>query len=58
MEAQQEDQSAPAGDPQPVRKPYQAPSLIAWGSLRDMTRAVGVQGASDGGTNKNKRATR
>jgi hypothetical protein len=31
------------------RKAYQAPILAHWGTLRDLTRAAGVSGASDGG---------
>ncbi len=58
MEAQQEDQPASAGETQPARKPYQAPALIPWGSLRDITRAVGGEGSRDGGNKQNKRGTR
>jgi len=46
-----------AAPPPPKRKPYTPPKLIPWGTLRDVTRSVGPQGASDGGT-KNKRGTR
>ena len=58
MEAEHQEQSASAGQAETVRKPYQAPAVVAWGSLRDITRAVGAQGASDGGTRANKRGTR
>lgn len=43
--------------PPPKRKPYTPPKLTPWGTLRDVTRSVGSQGASDGG-NKNRRGTR
>lgn len=58
MEAQHKDQPASGSDLPPVRKPYRAPTLVPWGSLRDMTKAAGAQGASDGGTKQNKRGTR
>jgi hypothetical protein len=31
------------------RKTYQTPVLAHWGSLRDLTRAAGISGSSDGG---------
>lgn len=40
------------------KKPYTRPKLIPWGTLRDVTRAVGPHGASDGGSKSHKRATR
>jgi hypothetical protein len=43
---------------QSAKKPYTPPQLIPWGTLRDVTRAVGPHGASDGGTKSQKRATR
>lgn len=46
------------GTPQLARKPYTSPKLIPWGTLRDVTRAVGPHGASDGGSKSQKRATR
>jgi hypothetical protein len=58
MEAQHQEQSASAGEAEIVRKPYRAPAVVAWGSLRDVTQAVGRDGASDGGTRHNKRGTR
>ena len=33
----------------PPKKPYEAPVLVSWGTLRDLTQAVGARGASDGG---------
>ncbi|MGD9883321.1 MAG: lasso RiPP family leader peptide-containing protein [Reyranella sp.] len=58
MEAQNQEQSASAGKAKIARKPYQPPALVPWGTLRDVTQAVGAQGASDGGTKQNKRGTR
>ncbi|HTR85275.1 MAG TPA: hypothetical protein VMI56_12415 [Reyranella sp.] len=38
----------------PVRKPYAAPVLHAWGSVKDLTMAVGQSGNSDrGGRGRN-----
>jgi hypothetical protein len=34
--------------PPEARKPYKAPELVSWGSLREMTLSVGTKGASDG----------
>ncbi|HZQ02108.1 MAG TPA: lasso RiPP family leader peptide-containing protein [Reyranella sp.] len=34
------------------KKPYEAPALIQWGTLRDLTLAVGSSGASDFGGKK------
>lgn len=42
----------------PAKQPYTAPTLVAWGTLRDMTQAVGAEGSSDSGTKANKRGTR
>lgn len=58
MEAQHQEQSASASEAETARKPYRAPTLVPWGSLRDVTQAAGAQGASDGGTKHNKRGTR
>lgn len=57
METEHEQKSGSASEAQAARKPYRAPTLIPWGSLRDMTRAAGRDGASDGGTKHNKRGT-
>jgi hypothetical protein len=32
-----------------AKKPYEAPVLVRWGTLHDVTRAVGATGAADGG---------
>jgi hypothetical protein len=29
------------------KKPYRAPTLVCWGTLRDITQAVGRSGAKD-----------
>ena len=34
------------------KKPYEAPSLIEWGNLRDLTLTIGSSGASDRNTAK------
>jgi hypothetical protein len=41
-----------------VKKPYAAPVLVAWGTLRDMTKHVGKAGKADGGKTKNMTKTR
>lgn len=52
-------EASAGGAPPPKKKPYVAPVLVPWGTLRDMTKAVGTSGASDGGNSKSsKRATR
>jgi len=33
-----------------AKKPYEAPILVRWGTLRDVTRHVGSRGAADGAT--------
>jgi len=33
----------------PKKKPYVAPVLVRWGTLRDVTQKVGTKGALDGG---------
>ena len=30
------------------KKPYKAPELVSWGTMRDLTLAVGASGNSDG----------
>jgi hypothetical protein len=32
----------------PKKKPYVAPVLVRWGTLRDVTQKVGAKGALDG----------
>jgi len=45
-------------EPSPAKKPYAPPILVAWGTLRTMTRKVGSKGALDGGSTKNQTQTR
>jgi hypothetical protein len=52
------DRPEPRSAPPPARKPYSAPALVTWGSLRDITQAVGSSGNSDGGKGKQPRRTR
>lgn len=40
------------------KRPYAPPVLIEWGSLRDITQAVGNSGNNDGGKGKQPRRTR
>jgi len=42
----------------PAKKPYSAPVLVTWGTLRDITQAVGGAGNPDGGKGKQPRRTR
>jgi hypothetical protein len=46
--------------PQPSRakKPYTAPVLLRWGTMRDITLSAGNTGASDGGKSKFSNRTR
>lgn len=37
-------------DPDRRREPYKKPELMAWGTLRDITQAVGFSGFKDGPT--------
>jgi hypothetical protein len=48
---------APSPTP-PTKKPYVAPLLVTWGTLRDMTQKVGRHGAADGGKGKNASKTK
>lgn len=41
-------------DPRRIRAPYKKPELMAWGTLGDITRAVGRNGYKDGGSGFNK----
>ena len=34
--------------PTPTKKPYVAPIVMSWGTLRDMTQKLGNNGALDG----------
>jgi hypothetical protein len=40
-----------------VKKPYKAPELIQWGTLRDITRTVGKSGNSDGGSGNTQKSS-
>ncbi|HEY4167554.1 MAG TPA: lasso RiPP family leader peptide-containing protein [Reyranella sp.] len=40
-----------------AKKAYEAPALIRWGTLREITQAVGNKGASDGGRKNQKRTS-
>jgi hypothetical protein len=31
-----------------AKKPYEAPVLVRWGTLHELTQAVGAKGSSDG----------
>jgi hypothetical protein len=42
------DDGAQSGRPL-AKKAYTAPTLVEWGTLRDMTRMVGRDGSPDGG---------
>jgi hypothetical protein len=42
--------------PPAPKKPYRAPVLVRWGTLRDITQAVGRSGNSDGGGNNQGRS--
>lgn len=45
------------GDP-PPKRPYRRPTLTRYGDIRAITRAVGFQGAADGGAMLLMRKTR
>jgi len=47
-----------ATEPTVEKKPYAAPILVRWGTLREMTLKVGNTGGSDGGFSFGKRRTR
>ena len=38
-----------------AKKAYETPVLVCWGTLREITQAVGNRGGSDGGHGRNKR---
>jgi hypothetical protein len=38
-----------AGSPESGKKPYEAPKLLVYGDLTEMTRATGMVGMMDGG---------
>lgn len=54
MDAQPES----SGETSTEKKPYSAPVLVTWGTLRDITQAVGWSGNADGGKGKQPRRTR
>jgi len=58
MSNQNSNDSATSAQRQPAKKPYKAPELMPWGSMRDITMAVGSAGADDGGSMKSPRKTR
>jgi hypothetical protein len=45
-------------DPSPAKKPYTAPTLVRWGTLRDLTLAVGNTGGGDNGKKAGQKRTR
>jgi hypothetical protein len=45
-------------EPSPEKKAYAAPVLLEWGTLRDLTLAVGNRGRSDGGKKSGQKRTR
>lgn len=51
-------QSQNGRETSPAKKPYSTPVLVTWGTLRDITQAVGATGNSDGGKGKQPRRTR
>ena len=51
------DAGLPAGQ-SPGKKPYTAPTLARWGTLRDLTLAVGFRGVQDGGKKNGQKNTR
>lgn len=40
-----------------MKRSYEAPELVRWGTLQDLTQAVGNRGASDGGRKNQKRTS-
>lgn len=42
------DTADPTHQPQLNKRPYAAPELLTWGTMRDITLKVGWSGASDG----------
>jgi hypothetical protein len=46
-----------SSDAPKAKKPYTAPELSRWGSMRDITMAVGVSGSTDGGKSKSANRT-
>jgi hypothetical protein len=52
------DQPSAIASPIHEKRPYVAPVLQRWGTLRDLTMAVGRNGKSDGGKQSGKKNTR
>lgn len=40
-----------------MKRSYEAPELVRWGTLQDLTQSVGNRGASDGGRKNQKRTS-
>ena len=40
-----------------AKKPYEAPVLVRWGTLHELTKAVGSRGASDHGNRNGQKQT-
>lgn len=57
MDAHPSDKNSP-NKPSPARRVYGVPVLLRWGTLRDLTLAVGTGGVQDGGKTKGKKNTR
>jgi hypothetical protein len=38
-----------------AKKPYTAPALVEWGTLRDLTQSAGTSGSADGGKGTRKK---
>ena len=51
-------QSPTSPETSPAKKPYAAPALVTWGTLRDITQSQGWQGNNDGGKGKQPKRTR
>jgi hypothetical protein len=49
--------SSPNTSTTKTKKPYTAPSLVEWGTLRDLTQSVGSTASSDGATKGTRRKT-
>ncbi len=41
--------------PKPIKKPYQAPKLVVYGDLAEMTRTTGKKGNRDGALGSTKK---
>jgi len=45
-------------DSSPAKKPYTAPMLVRWGTLRDLTLSAGNTGGDDNGKKGGQKRTR